>query len=239
MWHILDSQVPSIFSSLQSVMGLEGEIITQAPQRDVIRLKLAEKTYYLKRYTMAGKGLRSYLGRSRVRAEWENLQYFWHMNIPAPKLLAYGENRPLLSDYEAGAYVMQAIPNVVPLSSIEQYPELLDDRPWRIALLKLIASHIRTLHEDHFAHGDLYWRNILMQLSDEPKVYFIDCPQGAKYFGPRLTYQKIRDLACLAKDSRAYLSRTDLLRFFLAYRGHEGLTSQDKSFIRKLNQRLK
>lgn len=220
-------------------MGLEGEKVTQAPGRDVIRIKHAEKTYYIKRYTMAGKGIRAYLGRSRVRAEWENLQYFWHLNIPAPKILAYGEDRPLLSEYRAGAYVMQAIPNVVPLSSIEQYPELLDLRPWRIALLKLIAGHVKTLHDEHFAHGDLYWRNILLALDETPKVYFIDCPQGNHYFGSRLSYQKIRDLACLAKNSHIFFSRTDLLRFFLTYRGHERVTLEDKRLIRKIWMRVR
>lgn len=238
MWHVLSSQVPDPLTSLKSVMALEGELITLAKRRNVIRLKLAGKTYYVKRYTAAGKGLRRYMGRSRVRAEWENLQYFSHMNIPCPKLIAYGENRPLLSRYATGAYVMQAIPNTVPLSSIEQYPALLDDTAWRRGILKLIAQYTKALHDDGFAHGDLYWRNILLELNETPKVFFIDCPQGAKYFGPRLAYQKIRDIACLAKDSHAFFSRTDLLRFFLAYRGHEKLTQSDKAFLQKVIERL-
>lgn len=219
-------------------MNLEGELITQAKNRNVIRVKVQGKHYYVKRYTSAGKGLRAYFGRSRVRAEWENLQYFWHMHIPAPKLLAYGETRPLFSDYGAGAYVMHAIPNTVPLSSIEQFPELLDMRSWRVELLHLIAHYVKTLHDDDFAHGDLYWRNILLALDEKPSVYFIDCPQGRKYFGPQLAYQKIRDIACLAKDSYPYFSKTDLLRFFLAYRGHKTLTPDDKNFIKKVSERL-
>jgi len=238
MWHILNSQVPDPFISLRAVMSLEGELVTQAKNRNVIRIKVEGKTYYVKRYTAAGKGLRAYWGRSRVRAEWENLQYFWHMNIPAPKLLAYGETRPLFSDYGAGAYVMHGLPNTVPLSSIQQYPELLDLRSWRMELLSLIARYIKTLHDDDFAHGDLYWRNILLALENKPAVYFIDCPQGKKYFGPQLAYQKVRDIACLAKESHAFFSRTDLLRFFLAYRGHERLTADDKSFIKKVFERL-
>jgi tRNA A-37 threonylcarbamoyl transferase component Bud32 len=238
VWHVLDSQVPEPFSSLKRVMHLEGELVTQGKNRDLIRFKHAGKTYYVKRYTMAGKGIRAYWGRSRVRAEWENLQFFWHLNIPCPKLVAYGENRPLFSDYQAGAYVMHAIPQAVPLSSIADHPALIALRPWRLELLRLIASYVKRLHDHYFAHGDLYWRNILMALDDTPSVYFIDCPQGKKYVGPRLAYQQIRDIACLAKESHAYFSRTDLLRFFLAYRGHTKLSANDKFFIKKVFERL-
>jgi tRNA A-37 threonylcarbamoyl transferase component Bud32 len=239
MWHVLNSQVPEPFASLKSVMRLEGELVTHAKNRNVIRLKIEGKTYYVKRYTAAGKGLRAFVGRSRVRAEWENLQYFWHMQIPAPKLLAYGEMRPLFSSYVAGAYVMHAIPNTVPLNAIAEYPELIDHRAWRVRLLGLIARYIKILHDDGFAHGDLYWRNILLALDETPTVYFIDCPQGGHYFGPQLAYQKIRDIACLAKESHHYFSRTDLLRFFLTYRGHERLSPEDKLFIKKVFERHK
>lgn len=238
MWHILDSLFPEPFRSLKSVMALKGEQITHAKNREVIRFRHDGKDYYIKRYMAAGKGLRAHIGRSRVRAEWENLQYFWHMHIPSPKLIAYGEERSLFSGYGAGAYVMHAIPNVVPLDSIAQYPELLDAREWRIGLLRLIAKYIKRLHDDDFAHGDLYWRNILLALEDKPSVFFIDCPQGKKYFGPQLAYQKVRDIACLAKDSYKYFSRTDLMRFFLAYRGSQSLSAQDKEFIKKVTERL-
>lgn len=238
MWHILDSQVPEPFRSLKSVMQLEGELVSKAKHRDVIKLNHEGKTYYIKRYTAAGKGLRAHLGRSRVRAEWENLQFFWHLNIPCPKLISYGEQRSLTSGYVAGAYVMLALPNVVPLNAIEQYPALLEDRAWRIGLLTQIAQHVKTLHDEGFAHGDLYWRNILLALQETPTVYFIDCPMGKMYFGPQLNYQKIRDIASLAKDSHPYFSRTDLMRFFLAYRGHLRLTPEDKVFMRKVISRL-
>jgi tRNA A-37 threonylcarbamoyl transferase component Bud32 len=238
MWHILDPSFPESFRSLKSVMQLEGELVTQAKNRDVIKFIHADKTYFIKRYTSAGKGLRAHLGRSRVRAEWENLQFFWHLNIPCPKLISYGEERSLLNGYIAGAYVMQALPNVVPLNSVEQYPALIQDRDWRFELIYQTARYLKTLHEEGFIHGDLYWRNILVSLQDKPIVYLIDCPMGKFYFGPQLSYQKIRDLACLAKGTHQYFSRTDLLRFFLAYRGHERLTDADKVMLNRMMLRL-
>jgi tRNA A-37 threonylcarbamoyl transferase component Bud32 len=238
MWHILDPSFPEPFRSLKSVMQLEGELVTKAKNREVIKFTHAGKTYYIKRYTSAGKGIRAHLGRSRVRAEWENLQFFWHLKIPSPKLIAYGEERTLINGYVAGAYVMQALPHVVPLNSIEQYPALIQDQAWRFPVITQIAHAVKTLHAEGFAHGDLYWRNILLSLEDKPTVYFIDCPMGKFYFGPKLSYQMIRDLACLAKDTHRYFSRTDLLRFFLMYRGHDHLTREDKIMLQRILLRL-
>jgi len=238
IWHCVENGLPKAFNSLKDVMLLAGDPITQAKNRDVIRVSFNNKTYYVKRYTAAGKGLRAHIGRSRVRAEWENLQYFRHLGLPAPKLAAYGEDKSLIAGYKQGAYVMHAIPNVVPLNAAEQHPEILALRSWRLGLLSLIARHIKKLHDNGFVHGDLYWRNILLGLEDKPTVYFIDCPQGGKTFGPRLQYGMVRDIACLAKDAHNFFSKTDLMRFFKAYRQVEKLTSNDKAFIRKVWARL-
>lgn len=238
IWHCVESGLPKQFSSLKEVMALEGETITEAKGRDVIRVTHKNKTYYVKRYTLAGKGLRAYLGRSRVRAEWENLQYFRHLQVPTVKLVAFGEDKSLISGYKQGAYIMHALNNVVPLDSIAQHPELIELRSWRLELLELLAHYVQKLHTKHFIHGDLYWRNLLLALEMKPTVYFIDCPQGKKMFGPQLEYGKVRDIACLAKESHQFFSRTDLLRFFKWYRGIYRLKSADKAFIRKVLKRL-
>ena len=72
------------------------------------------------------------------------------------------------------------------------------------------------------------------QPAERPTVYLIDCPTGGYWFGPFLTYRKIKDLACLDKLGCRYLSRVQRLRFYLDYIGHARLSADDKQRIRKI-----
>lgn len=232
-WHFVESGSPKVFESLDAVFRLDGEQVTYAKTRDVIRHAQGGKTYYVKRYTHAGKGLRAHLGRSRARAEWENLQLFRQLGIPAPRLVAFGEKRAGMK-YIKGALVMHEIPNTFPLENLAKEPELLALRPWRLKAIKQLAHHIARMHESGFVHGDCYWRNFLVTLSDDPVVYCIDCPQGKKTIGPRLQYGIARDLACLYKDAHPFFSKTDMMRFFKQYSKHTKLTLKDKQLIKNV-----
>ncbi|MBO6278569.1 MAG: heptose kinase, partial [Pseudomonas sp.] len=64
------------FGSLDAVFALQGEHLTRDPLSDVIRVERDGVNYYVKRYTGAGKGLRRYLGRPRVKSEWQILKRF-------------------------------------------------------------------------------------------------------------------------------------------------------------------
>lgn len=236
-WHIVDSRAPLMFSSLASVLRLRGKLVTQAKTRDLIKIELPQGPgFYVKRFTHSGKGLRAYLGRSRARAEWENLQYFDCLGLNAPRLISYGELRQGLN-YVAGAYVMREIPNVITL------PEAMDlsasqDPRWRKQLLTLLGKSVALLHKQGFIHRDLYWRNILVSTDPELKLYFIDCPAGSYQWGPFFQYGLIRDLACLYKDAHLHFSQTELMRFFLAYVGHKHLTLADKKILRRFIKRI-
>ena len=62
----------------------------------------------------------------------------------------------------------------------------------------------------------------------------IDCPNGAFWRGPLLRYRIVKDLACLDKIGKYRLSRTQRLRFYLDYAGHDRLSAADKRRIRKV-----
>ena len=66
---------------------------------------------------------------------------------------------------------------------------------------------------------------------DKPRVYLIDCPSGKRLFWPILHYRQIKDLAILDKVADRYLSRTQRLKFFLAYRQTNCLSDKDKQLI--------
>lgn len=236
-WHIVDSRAPSMFSSLASVLRLRGKLVTQAKTRDLIKIEQPSGPgFYVKRFTHSGKGLRAYLGRSRARAEWENLQYFHCLGLNTPRLISYGELRQGLQ-YVAGAYVMREIPNVITLPEAMVLPQS-QSSLWRKQLLTLLGKSVALLHAQGFIHRDLYWRNILVSTEGEVKLYFIDCPAGSYQWGPFFKYGQIRDLACLYKDAHRYFSRSDLMRFFLAYVGHKHLTLADKKILRRFMLRI-
>ncbi|HSX90824.1 MAG TPA: heptose kinase, partial [Pseudomonas sp.] len=70
------------FGSLEAVFALQGERLTKDPLSEVIRIERDGVRYYVKRYWGAGKGLRRYLGRPRVKAEWQNLKNFAKWGVP-------------------------------------------------------------------------------------------------------------------------------------------------------------
>ncbi|MFI4956148.1 MAG: lipopolysaccharide kinase InaA family protein [Gammaproteobacteria bacterium] len=233
-WHIVDYNAPLSLSSLKAVASLNGEAVTQAKTRDLIRVETNGQAYYIKRYWTAGKKLRKYLFRSRAKAEWENLQYFKHLKIPAPLLVSYGEYRTLFH-YEYGAFVMRALGNVIPLDTVLAEATL--PCSLRLTLLQQIAQNLRRLHDYHFIHGDCFVRNFLVS-PQEAKVYFTDCPRGRHMWGPFFDYGRVRDLASFYKGVQGSLSLTDQLRFFLWYCGEPRLTVKNKKLLRKVIKRL-
>jgi hypothetical protein len=114
-------------------------------------------------------------------------------------------------------------------------PDLFKTRSWVKQVISQVAEITRTLHQHRFCHNDLKWRNLLAtQQLESPKVYLIDCPLGQRFFGPFLTSRIIKDLACLDKDGRRTLSRTQRLRFYKEYRQCEILSDKDRAIIAKV-----
>ena len=91
------------FGSLAAVFAIEGERLTKDPLSEVVRIEREGVRFYVKRYWGAGKGLRRYLGRPRVKAEWQNLKLFAKWGIPTAPIVAHGLER------NAGAFVRGAL----------------------------------------------------------------------------------------------------------------------------------
>ena len=91
------------FGDLASVFALEGKRLTRDPLSEVVLIERDGVRYYVKRYWGAGKGLRRYIGRPRVKAEWQNLKNFAKWGIPTAPIVAYGLER------KGGAFVRGAL----------------------------------------------------------------------------------------------------------------------------------
>ena len=105
-WRVAEDLAPELveeFASLERVFALEGERLTRDPLSEVIRIERGGVRYYVKRYWGAGKGLRRFIGRPRVKAEWQNLKYFAKWGIPTAPIVAHGLER------RGGAFVRGAL----------------------------------------------------------------------------------------------------------------------------------
>ncbi|WP_341303901.1 lipopolysaccharide kinase InaA family protein [Pseudomonas sp. TMP25] len=231
----LDAQYQELaedFGSLHAVFALQGERLTTDPLSEVIRVERNGVRYYVKRYWGGGKGLRRYIGRPRVKAEWQNLKYFAKWGVATAPIVAFGLERQF-GHFVRGALITREISNTEDLSLLANNddPRLREPR-WVDAVSRQLALATRTLHEHHFTHNDLKWRNLLV--NDRVELFLIDCPTGTFWWGPLLRYRIIKDLACLDKVASKVLSRTQRLRFYLQYRGRSRLSAGDKRRIRKV-----
>ncbi|WP_277373663.1 lipopolysaccharide kinase InaA family protein [Pseudomonas sp. AA-38] len=230
--NVHDSSLLEAFGSLEAVFALQGERLTMDPLSEVIRIELQGIRYYVKRYWGAGKGLRRYLGRPRVKAEWQNLKLFAKWGIPTAPIVAYGLERNA-GAFVRGALVTRELENTLDLAEIaKRQDERLANREWVLRVSQQLADGTRTLHDHHFTHNDLKWRNLLVNDNDE--LFFIDCPTGSFWWGPLLRYRIVKDLACLDKVAKYHLSRTQRLRFYLQYRGRRRLSEGDKRRVRQI-----
>ncbi len=220
------------FGSIEAVFALQGERLTHDPLSEVIRIERDGVNYYVKRYTGAGKGLRRYLGRPRIKAEWQNLKQFAKWDIPTAEVVAWGLERSGLS-FARGAMITRELPRTEDLSALaERKDPRLADRGWVDHVSRQLARHTRVMHDHHFTHNDLKWRNLLVD--DQARLFLIDCPTGDFWWGFMLRYRITKDLACLDKVAKYHLSATQRLRFYLRYRNRNRLNASDKKRIRHI-----
>lgn len=226
------AHLTNCFGTLEAVFALEGEQLSRDSLSEVIRVERSEVRYYVKRYRSAGKGLRPYAARPRVKAEWQNLQLFAQWGIPTAPVVAWGMERRF-GRFVRGALITAELAGTEDLAALarNQDPRL-QQRDWLDKVSRQLAEATRRMHQHGFAHNDLKWRNLLVDQGGN--LYLIDCPTGSFWRGPLLNYRIIKDLACLDKVAKYHLSRTRRLRFYLHYCGHERLSASDKLCVRKI-----
>lgn len=226
------ARLDGIFGSLDAVFAAQGERLTQDALSELIKVDHQGVAYYVKRYTSAGRGLRRYLGKPRVKAEWQNLKRFAKWGIPTAEVVGFGLERDGGS-FERGAMITLELPTTEDLLAlVKQHDPRLQDRAWVNHVSHQLARHTRTLHDHHFTHNDLKWRNLLVD--NAGTLYLIDCPNGAFWWGFMLRYRITKDLACLDKVAKYQLSATQRLRFYLQYRRRDRLNASDKKRIRHI-----
>ncbi|WP_448218814.1 lipopolysaccharide kinase InaA family protein [Endozoicomonas sp. 2B-B] len=229
-----NSPAASAFSSLDKVFALSGQPITKDTLSNVRRVEVDNTGYYVKRYTRAGKGLRRYIGRSRIKAEWENMLFFHEIGVPAAPVVAYGEEKKH-GVMTRGALITREVENTWNLKMLvdQDLPQLYS-RQWMGIVISQVAAATRKLHENNFIHTDLKWRNILVTKTENPVIALIDCPAGAQMSGWLQKRNIVKDLACLDKVAKEVLSQSQRLSFYKQYAGVNRLNKSDKKLITKI-----
>ncbi|MRI31610.1 heptose kinase [Endozoicomonas sp. OPT23] len=222
------------FSSLDSVFSLSGKEVSSDKLSNVHRIEIDGIGYYVKRYTKAGKGLRRYAGRSRIRAEWENMLFFHKLGIPAAKVIAYGEEKSFTM-MTRGVLITEEVKNTKDLKTmVDEGSPKIQDGKWMSSVLEQVAGITRTLHSKNFIHTDHKWRNILVTQGEKPSCFLIDCPAGEILPSAIAGRKKIKDLACLDKVAKLCLSKTQRVRFFKIYTSSSKLSLKDKQTIESI-----
>jgi len=227
--------LPLACQYFESIFQLSDNVIATSTLNDMIRYSTNDKTYYIKRYYGGGKGLRRYCGRSRLRGEYDNSQYFRQMGIETPNIVLFVEKKRFMK-FKKGVMITEGIDNVIDLKTLKlTQPERFQNREWRMKLLMGLAEMSSRLHHQRFIHEDLKWRNILVDPNHSERIIWIDCPLGSRRFGHWFHRGRIKDLMSLDKEANNFLSRTDRLRFYLKYQAKLKLDTKDKQLIRAIH----
>lgn len=224
------------FPNLDSIFAIQSEIISKSNQSEIFSIDINQQKYYVKRY-FTTKGVASWFGFSRFRTETKNQLWFNQSGLPSAVVIAYGEERIFLKTKRA-VLITKAISNTKDLAYIAKHtPEAFRCPIWRKQLIKQSASILQYFHRQRFCHNDLHWRNILVQSSTDTNIiqlHLIDCPSGKKLTWPLFNYKKFKDLANIDKRAPQHLSKTQRLRFFMAYQQIDTLSAKDKRSIKEI-----
>jgi tRNA A-37 threonylcarbamoyl transferase component Bud32 len=151
--------------------------------------------------------------------------------ICTPQTVACGEEWGLL--WERRSFLMtEEVPNAEALE--RQLPACFAGTPTperlrtRREFIRRLAVFVRRFHDTGYRHRDLYFSHIFHSPTGE--FYLIDLARASRPIRQRRF--QIKDLAQVHYSApAASFSRTDRLRFYLAYAGRRRLTRRDRVFL--------
>jgi len=109
------------------------------------------------------------------------------------------------------------------------------DRADRLRMIRALAAPVRKLHDAGFQHNCLYPRHLLVRRTgDDIRVKIIDLEKTKRR--PLGIERRIRDLESLHRRTGGW-SRTDRLRFLMAYAGSDRLDEKTRRLCRRILKR--
>lgn len=166
---------------------------------DKVVVNLGNRDVFFKRYNCLGLGyrLKNMFRPSRALKSWRAGWKFLELGVPTPKPLACLEERRyrLLGR----SYVLfEQIDNAISL--LDAWADF--DGEQRRNLLLSLGTEIGRLHKLGLIHGDLNWRNILVQKTRSgTEIFFVDL-DGSRFLGKVNRDSAWRDMDHFFRDLR-------------------------------------
>ena len=167
---------------------------------------------------------------ARSRSEKNNLQFFRKLGIPACEPIAQGECRTAWGILTNCMLVTKEVARSQQLDVFIDELDASDEdqsvkESLRLQIIDSIATNVRKIHDHHFYHTDLKWRNVLVrrvgERGEKVEVFWIDCPNG--YFDRtkflRRKHGVIKDIATLDHVAHKRCTDEERLRFLSKYTG--------------------
>lgn len=221
-----------------------GEVVRQSGTRRVMRFRDPEpggRLYYFKvyRYHRLVPMLYNSYRCDRACREFQALLALRRAGLPAPRPVACGAHRTL-GLIRSCFLLTEGVEDARDLESfLRDLRVRRGSTEWRQLLtrgLGDLARLVARMHAADFFDRDLHLRNILVCGDpEEPRFWFIDHPKAHSVPRSRPRARRravVHDLASLDENAERHLSRTDRLRFFLAYRGHRSADAEDRALLR-------
>ena len=221
----------------QDALLVQGTLISSDGHSSCLKLTgPKDAKIYLKRFSFAfpQDSWKYRLFRDPVETEIAAFALLRNLGLSTPKVLAWGRYQNFWSS--GCAFVITAeIPKTTTLEDALSRGIFTDS--WRRRLAQDLGAAVARIHRAHYVDRDLHFRNLLVSFNDHnhPLIHFIDSPKGAVLKWPwRRRKLARRDLACLDKHAPKFFSRTERLRFFLAYLNCKKLNAKAKVLARQV-----
>ncbi len=241
--------------TIQGVLASKlGDVISSDPKQEKNLVKRIEITcegkprvFYLKLYwnhqyenirVRAFRG--SLVGRSMVRAEYENLEKLAGWGFRVPRLVAYGDHR-FAGGVIHAFIITEEIPRAMGVDYLvhewfgQQSRAVREQQ--KAELVRAVATAVRRMHDHGFEHHDLFLRNMMVSGQDMSKLYMMDAPRA--HYWPQFMMRKRRavDLASLDAAATQVFTRSQRMRFMHIYLGRDRLSGKDKQLVRQVLKR--
>ncbi len=240
---LADAGLPTVDAVLS---GVRGEVVSESRTSRTTRVDLPSggiPALFVKVYTFPTprdvyRGLLrgTLVGRARACREYRVLTKMEEAGVAGVRPIACGTRRK--GPFVRAGFVITAASSAQCSPLDRRYAGDLrskEARALRRQSIEALAQRTRLLHKAGFMHGDLFLRNIVVNCNLSESLRFLDCPNGR--ISPMtgiLRGAAIRDLASLDAGASLLMSRTDRLRFFLAYTQRHDLPPRDRRTIRRI-----
>jgi len=176
-----------------------------------------------------------FLPRATFAREYDNLLQFVNLGIPTLDLVYFGQRKfegkvqAILITHELEGYLSLEDPAL--RLRLREEPHL------RKLLISKLAHVIQTMHSKQIQHNCLYPKHIFVKLAgDGIDIRIIDLEKAKWRFFKRQAM--LRDIGTLYRHASEW-SKTDCLRFFLAYTDQKHLNKQSKALIHRILKQKK